>query len=179
MIDRSIVRRYATALFNAAQAADVVDLVESDLGLIAYTLETVSRLQEAMVSPLIPAKTKREIVTSIFHGKIHEITLFYLYLLIDKDREEVIRQTEEEYIQLANGARGIVVADVTAAVEMTDDEVLRLKARLSEYTGKRVEIKLQVNPSIIGGIIVRIGDTVMDGSVTGHLRRMREEFLGH
>jgi F-type H+-transporting ATPase subunit delta len=177
MMDRRIVRRYASALFRSAQAADVVDLVESDLGLVSYTFETISRLEEAIVSPLIPAARKREIVTSVFQEKIHEITLFYLYLLIDKRREHVIRETEEEYIRLANEARGIVAAEVRSAVELTDDEMARLRAKLSEHTGGRVEISATVDPSIIGGLIVRIGDKVMDGSIAGHLGRIRAEFL--
>ena len=178
MIDRRIVRRYAAALFDRARAAGMVDLVESDLGLITYSFETIPRLEEAITSPLIPAAKKREIVTSIFRGKINEITLFYLYLVIDNRREEVVKDTEGEYIRLANEARGIVAAEVTSAVALTDDELAALKARLSEYTGRRVEMSTSVDPSIIGGLVVRIGDTVMDGSIAGHLRRMRDEFLG-
>jgi F-type H+-transporting ATPase subunit delta len=177
MIDRRIVKRYAAALFNSARAADVVDMVESDLGLITYSFETIPSLEQAVVSPLIPAAKKREIVTGVFQNKIHEVTLFYLYLLIDKRREEIITATEAEYIRLANESRGIVAAQVTAAVELTDDEIVRLKAKLSERTGCRVDVSVEIEPSVIGGLIVRIGDTVMDGSIAGHLERIREEFL--
>lgn len=177
MMDRRIVSRYAAALFRSAQSADVVDLVESDLGLIAYSFETVPSLEQAIVSPLIPAEKKREIVTGIFQDKIQEVTLFYLYLLIDKRREEIITQTEEEYIRLANEARGIVCARVTAAVELTDNEITRLRAKLSEITSCRVDLSIEIDPSIIGGLVVRIGDTVMDGSIAGHLEKIREEFL--
>jgi F-type H+-transporting ATPase subunit delta len=178
LIDTRIVRRYAAALFQSAQKVEVVDLVESDLGLITYTMETIPTLSEALVSPLIPASKKREVVTSIFRDKIHEITLFYLYLLIDNRREEVIKQTEFEYIRLANEARGIVAAQVTAAIELTESEMAKLKANLSEQMGKRVDITVTVDPSIIGGLIVRIGDTVMDGSVTGQLEKLLEDWSG-
>lgn len=178
MIDRRIVRRYAAALFGAAQSADVVDLVESDLGLITYSFETTPRLQDAMESPLIPAGKKKDIVTRIFESKVHEVTLHYLYLLIDNRREEAITATEEEYVRLANEARGIIAAQVTSVVELTDDQLSRLRTKLSEQTGRRVEIITSTDQAIIGGIIVRIGDTVMDGSVKGYLNRLREEFLG-
>ncbi|MEN6372200.1 MAG: F0F1 ATP synthase subunit delta [Armatimonadota bacterium] len=177
-MDARIVRRYASALFASAQAENVVDLVESDLGLITYSFESIPSLEEAVVSPLIPAAKKREVITSIFKEKIHETTLFYLYLLIDNRREEVIKSTEAEYIRLANEARGIIAAQVTSAVELTKDETIRLKEKLSAYTGKHVDIKADVDPSIIGGLVVRIGDTVMDGSIAGHLERLKEEFLG-
>lgn len=178
MIDGRIVKRYASALFGSAQQADVVDLVESDLGLISYTFESNPNLAQAIESPLIPSPKKREIVADVFQGKIHEVTLFYLYLLIDNRREPVIIETERVYIELANEARGIVCADVTAAVELTEEELHKLKAKLSDYTGKRVALNLEIDPAIIGGLIVRIGDTVMDGSVKGQLERIREDFLG-
>lgn len=178
MIDRRIVRRYAAALFRSAQGADAVDLVESDLGLITYTFESNPMLGEAAQSPLIPADKKREIVTSIFRNKIHEVTLFYLYLLIDNRREDVITETEREYIDLANESRGIISAEVTAAVELTEDETHRLKSRLSEIAGKHVTLEVTIDTSIIGGLVVRIGDTVMDGSIKGHLQRIKEELIG-
>lgn len=165
-------------MFKRAEAAGVVDLIESDLGLITYTFETNPKLGDAIVSPLIPSSKKREIATSIFQGKIQDITLYYLYLLIDNRREEVITETEVEYIRIANEARGIVAAVVTAAVELMTDEISRLKGKLSAYTGKRVEIVINIDPEIIGGLVVRIGDTVMDGSVKGHLERIRDEFIG-
>lgn len=177
MIDHRIVRRYASALFNSATKEGVMDLVESDLGLISYSFESTPRLREALVSPLIPDHKKRGIVTSIFEGKVHPITLHYLYLLIDNRREDVIVETERDFVALANEARGIVTAQIVAAVELTDDELTRLKAKLSEYTGKRVDLVVAIDPSIIGGLVVRIGDTVMDGSVAGHLRRLKEDFL--
>jgi len=177
MRETRVARRYAAALFARAKALDVVDLVESDLGLITYSLDTIPRLADALHSPLIPAAKKREIVTHIFRDKIHELTLHYLYLLIDKRREALIRYTEPEFIRLANEARGIVVARLTMAVEPTEAELARLKEKLSAHTGKRVELQLQIDPSIIGGVVVRIGDTVMDGSVAGFLAQLRERLL--
>ncbi len=178
MIDRRIVRRYAAALFQTALREDVIDLVESDLGLVSYTFESSPALAEAVGSPLIPANKKKEILQSIFSEKIHEVTLHYLYLAIDNRREGVISETEREYIELANEARGIVTAEVKAAVELTEDERSRLRAKLSKQTGKAVTLNITIDPSIIGGLVVRIGDTVMDGSLKGHLNRIKDEFLG-
>lgn len=178
MIDLRIVRRYATALFNSAQSADAIDLVESDLGLISYTFEASPQLKDVMVSPLIPSDKKREIVTSIFQGKIQDVTLYYLYLLIDNRREDVVTETEAEYIRVANEVRGVISATVTAAVELTSDEIIRLRAKLSEMTGKQVDVVVDIDPAIIGGLIVRVGDTVMDGSIAGHLAKIKDEFIG-
>jgi len=176
-MDTRIVRRYAAALFSTAQAEGVVDLVESDLGLITYSFESIPSLESAIVSPLIPSEKKREVITSIFKDKIHELTLYYLYLLIDNRREDVIKETESEFVRLANEARGIVAAQVTSAVELTEDEKIRLREKLSAYTGSRVDISVNIDPTIIGGLVVRIGDTIMDGSIAGYLERLRDRFL--
>jgi F-type H+-transporting ATPase subunit delta len=178
VIDRRITKRYAAALFKTAQNAEVIDLVESDLGLVSYTFESSPVLVEAVSSPLIPARKKKQVLGSIFDGKVHEVTLHYLYLLIDNRREQVIAETESEYIALANEARGIVSAEVTSAVELTDGEMTALRKQLSKLTGKKVTLNISIDESILGGLVVRIGDRVLDGSLKGHLGRIKDEFLG-
>lgn len=177
MIERRIVRRYAAALFGAASKADVVDAVESDLGLVGYTIESSPALWDAMVSPIIPASTKRKILGDIFGGKVQEITLAYLGLLVDKRREEALKVTESEYVLLANEARGIVEAEVTSATALDEDQAARLVSKLSATTGKKIELSSKVDPSVIGGVLVRIGDTVIDGSVRGQLAALRQKLL--
>ncbi|OFX15505.1 MAG: ATP synthase F1 subunit delta [Armatimonadetes bacterium RBG_16_58_9] len=178
MIERRIVRRYASALFASAVKADVVDRVESDLGLVGYAMETSPELFEAIRSPLVPDQAKRDILGRVFEGKVHELTLSYLNLLIDKGREEAAAQTEQEYILLANEARGIVTAQLVSAVQLTDDEEAGVKTALARVTGKTVDLEKRVDPEIIGGAIVRIADSVIDGSITGQLRALREQLLG-
>ncbi len=177
MIERRIVRRYASALFSAAFKAEVVDRVESDLGLVTYALEMSPDMLEAVRSPLVPAEKKRAIISGVFADKIHEITLSYLNLLVDKGREEAMMQTEEEYILLANDARGVITAQATSAVRLTEEEQSRIKVALAEMTGKIVELQNHIDPELIGGVLVQIGDSVIDGSVKGQLAALRERLL--
>jgi len=178
MIEPRIVRRYATALFRAANKAGVIDQIESDLGLVSYTVESSPRLAKALRSPQIPRDVKREILRAIFGGKVHEITLSYLFLLVDKQREEAITATEAVFVELANEARGIIVVDVTSAIELTRQEESRLREKLSARTGKRVELVVHIDPSVIGGLIVKIGDTLIDGSIRGQLAVLKEKMIG-
>lgn len=177
MIERRIVRRYAQALFNAASKADVVDRVESDLGFVGYAFESSDDLMDAFRSPLIPRDRKKAIVRALFEEKIHEITLSYLDLLVENRREEAVVQTEAEYIEIANEARGIVNVLVTSAVRLEDDEEARLVAKLNAITGKSVHLEKHVDPSIIGGVVIRIGDKLIDGSIRGQLDRLREQLI--
>jgi F-type H+-transporting ATPase subunit delta len=175
--DSRVTRRYVAALYDAADRAGVADLVESDLGLITYTLETIPKLEDALLQPLVPAEKKKQIVGQIFANKIHEVTLHYLYLIMDMGRAEVVKQTESEYIRIANERRGIVLAEATSAREMTPEQVAELKKKLEAYTARSIDLRLNVDDSLIGGVSVRIGDTVLDGSVTGYLARLREQLL--
>ncbi len=178
MIERRIVRRYASALFSAASSADAVDRVESDLGFVSYVMESSPALWEAMTSPIIPRVKKEQILADLFGDKVHEITLSYMKLLVEKRREEALKETEAEYIDLANEARGIVQAEVTSAIALDEDQEKKLVAKLTAMTGKRIQLAKKVDPELIGGVLVRIGDTVIDGSVKGQLAALREELLG-
>lgn len=174
----SLARRYAAALFDAAKDADSIDKVESDLGLLTYSVQSMPRLGEALAHPLIPGSRKKQIVAEIFREEVEALTLDFLCLLIDKRREDVLEEVEREYVQLANAFRGVVPATVISAVPLSDDERTKLRARLQTMTGKMVELDLQEDPSLIGGLIVRIGDTVIDGSVTGYLNALKNQMLG-
>ena len=177
MIERRIVRRYASALFAAAQKADLVDRIESDLGFVSYVFETSPDLLEAMTSPRVPRDVKKSIVDSLFVDKVDDITLSYVKLLVDKRREEAITLTEQEYLELANEARGVLSADVTTAVRLSEDEEARLREKLSAITGKTVLLTKTVDPRIMGGVVVRVGDKVMDGSIRGQLAALKDRFL--
>ena len=171
-------RRYAGALFAAAKDAGVIDKVESDLGLVTYSLQTMPRLKEALEHPLIPAESKKEIATQVFRAEIQEITLHFIDLVIDKRREDILEDVEQEYVTLANEFRGVATVRVTSAVPLTPAESGELRAKLGEFTGKKVELELEEDPALIGGLVARIGDTVLDGSVKGYLASLRGELLG-
>lgn len=177
----TLARRYAGALFSVARNADdidVIDNIESDLGLIGHSLETMPRLAETLNHPLIPPARKKAIVTEVFGGKVQDVTLRFLLLVVEKRREAVLPDVEQEYVRLANEHRGVVSVSVASAVPLAPDEVAALKAGLDRFTGKQTELDVGVDPDIIGGIAVRIGDTVIDGSVRGYLASLREKMLG-
>ncbi len=178
MISEVIVKRYAAALLDAAWESDQVEQVESDLGLISYTLESNPELKYALFNPTLPESRKHAIVQELFQGKISDLSAAYLNLLIDKRRIESILLTEKEFAAMADERRGIVEAIAESAVELTNDELSALVAKLSELTGKKIEINTKVNPELIGGVKVRIGDRVFDSTLKGHLDKVREEMIG-
>lgn len=177
MIERRIVRRYASALYAAASKAGVVDQVERDLELVGQTLGSSPALWETLASPVVPPAKKRSILEDIFKDKVHDISLSYVGLLVDKRREEAILPTEEEYVQIADEARGILDAEATTAIPLDEPQQAQLASKLSTVTGKQIRLDYKVDPTVIGGVRVRIGDRVIDGSVKGQLEALREQLL--
>ena len=177
MIERRIVRRYALALFRAANKEQVIDRVESDLGLIGFVLQGSAQLKKTLISPLLPAGKKKEIVRDIFEDKVHPITFSYLNLLIEKRREEAIEQTENEYIELANQARLVLTVEVTTVVHLSLDEEARLVEKLTNIYGKKIQLKKHVSSEIIGGAKLKVGDKVIDGSIKTALSSLKEKLL--
>ncbi len=174
MIQRRIVRRYAAALLNAARKAGAIDRVESDLGLVSYALDSVPSLRRIIRSPIVSRERKKLILEEILADRLHTLTLSFLRLLVDKRREEILSVIEPEYVQLADEVRGIVKAHVSTVVELTDKQKSRLADMLSRLTGKNVLISAKVDRSIIGGVVVKIGDRVIDGSIRGQLFTIRK-----
>jgi len=174
----TLARRYAGAIFEAARSADIIDRVESDLGLVTYSLQAMPRLREVLSHPLIPAARKKEIAAEVFAGEVEAVTLDFLDLLIDKRREEIVEDVEREYVRLANEFRGIVPAMASSAVPLTPGERTRLRAKLEEFTGKKIELQVEEDPTLVGGLTVKIGDTVIDGSVKGYLASLKDRLLG-
>lgn len=177
MRSTTLARRYAGALFGEAQRGNATDAVESDLGLLAHSLQTIPTLRHTLTHPLIAPKRKKEIATEIFKDSIQTITLQFVSLLIDKRREDVLEDIETEFVRLANEARSIQPVTVTSAVELNADEQKALVAKLNEFTGKKVQLQMNHDASLIGGLIIKIEDTIMDGSVRGHLAALRNRML--
>lgn len=177
MIERRVVRRYAAALFIAASKQGVVDRIESDLGLIAYVMETSPDLLNAVSSPLIAIDTKKAILHDVFSSRVDSITMNFINLLVDKRREEALLETESEYVLLANEARGILNAEVRTAVKLNDEQTQALVSRLQSLTGKKIHLVKTVDSGLIAGVMVRIGDQIIDGSVKGHLTQLRKKLL--
>ena len=175
----TLARRYAGALFEIARQSDVIDQVESDLGMIGYSLQTMPKLVETLRHPLIPPVRKKAIVAEIFRDHVQDVTLRFVELVIDKRREEILPDVEPEYVRLANDYRGILPVAITSAVPLTKDEMRLLKGRLDELTGKNTDLELSEDPDLIGGLTICIGDTVIDGSVRGYLAVLREQMLGN
>ena len=175
--DLRAARRYATALFATADKQGNLDSVTKDLHTVVGLMETTPALDEMWHSKVVPTGKKREVVSTLFAKSIDPLTLSFLRLLVDKRREDILSLVRMEVQQLADTSRHLVRAEATFALEPTADERAKLTASLEQRTGEHVDLTISIDPSILGGVVVRMHDTIIDGSVRGTLESLREQLL--
>lgn len=174
MIRGAVAGRYAEALFEIASSQNQVDLIEQELRALEAIFQENADLQQVLYHPQITTADKKDLLSSIFTGKVSVVTGNFLALLVDRRRETFFGDIVAEYVNLANAGRNIVTAQVASAVEMNDGERDKLDQTLTKLTGKKVQTSYTVDPSLIGGVVVRIGDKIIDGSIKTRLATLKE-----
>lgn len=176
MSQRTVARRYARALYEEADRLGAVDPIDEDVSLLRETLDASDELDRFFRSPVIPVSKKIGVVQALFGERTHELTTTFLVLLIRKDRENLVSSVVDEYQALRDEQRGIVEATVRTAHVLDETETAALEEALEQTTGKRVRLNIVQDVDLIGGVVVRIGDRVFDGSVRNKLDTLRERF---
>lgn len=176
MSNRLVARRYANALRDLAVGAKSLDRVDSDVSIVADTVSESDDLAALFASPVVSREKKKSVVKALFGSRVGESVLNFVLLLIDKGREQSIKEITTAYRELRDEQEGVVEATARTAEPMSAEEKKRLQTALEEKTGKHVRLNVQQDAAIIGGLIVRIGDVVYDGSVRNSLAQLREQF---
>jgi len=169
-----IVRGYAQALLAVAEAEDDLGTVEDELFAFAKVVERDGRLSEALTDPALPAENKRTLVKELVGDRANPHTVSILGFLIEQGRAKELGRIVVGLAELAAERRRHVVAEVRSAIPLTLERRKKLAEALSKATGKDVEIKVVIDPSVIGGVLARVGDEVFDGTVRTRLEDARE-----
>lgn len=174
MIKRTVPRRYAQALLMIANERNALDEYEKELKRFAQILQEEPKIKALMDNPKIPPEEKKQVLEKILKGSFNEIIRNFLHLIIDKRRESNYLDIIQEFMNYADEARNILDAEVRSAVQLLDKDFRELEKKLSQASGKTVRLKSIIDPSLIGGIVVRLGDTVIDGSVVKKLALLKK-----
>ena len=174
MTDEGLIGGYAQALFAVAQAEDVLPKVEDELYAFGKALEQHTDLREALTDAVLPVENKKAIVEDLLGERAHPITLGLLAFVIDLGRARHIPKIVEELARMASVERSHALAEVRTAVDLTDEQRRRLAEALSHATGRTVDLKVVVDPSVIGGVVARVGDEVFDGSIASRLEDAKQ-----
>ncbi|WP_040952308.1 F0F1 ATP synthase subunit delta [Gorillibacterium massiliense] len=170
-------KRYAKALFEVARDHGRVSEVEQDLRLIADTLKNSAELRQVLEHPSVQPEDKKKIVQSLFAGKIGSDVSNLLLLLADRRREAILPTLVEDYVKIANEALGQAEAIVTTPLALTDEEIKVVAEHFGKITGKKIRVTNQIDDNLLGGMQVRIGDRLYDGSLAGKLNRLRKTLV--
>lgn len=171
----SKVEAYAQAILEIARAEDRVAPVEDDLFRFARALEGSDPLRIALTDPQLPLERRLAVIDELTAGKALPLSAALLGMLIGAGRVNDLGEIVDRFVELAAASRAREVAEVRSAIELTDDQIARLASALSRATGKSVEVKVVVDPSVLGGLVARVGDTVIDGSVRHRLEQMKAQ----
>ena len=164
---------YADALFAVARAEGNLREVEDELFRFARVLEGSDELRSTLTDPHIPSAKRIQIVEDLLGGKAQPSTIGLVSMVVGNGRARELPTIVDSLVSLRAASRESAVARVRSAIALSDEQTGRLAESLSRATGKTVEVKVVVDPTVQGGIVAEIGDTVIDGSVRRRLEQLR------
>jgi len=172
--DTDRIDAYAEALFEVARSEGALGRVEDELFSVARTIETNDALRDALTDQAIPVDRRQGIVEDLLGGRASTTTTALVSFVLAAGRARDLPKIIDRLVEKAAESRSEEVAEVRTAVPLDDDQRQRLAAALSKHTGKKVSLKVVVDPSILGGVVAQVGDTVIDGSVRRRLEQLKE-----
>jgi len=171
--DEDLIQGYAEALFSVARAEGVLPTVEDELYGFAKGLEQHTSLREALTDAALPTENKKAVIDELVGDRANPVTVTLLGFVVDAGRARELPRIVEHLAQVAAGERDHALAEVRSAVELTEAQRDRIGRALSQATGLSVDVKVVVDPSVLGGIVATVGDTVIDGSVRTRVDQLK------
>lgn len=172
--NHKLASRYARAIGELAHEAEALDQVQQELGRLAEAIRGDERFRLVVQSERVPAATKQELLLKVAGENCHRLTRLFVQLVVRKRRAEHLDKMYDAFVAFADQLRGVVEVEITSATALHEDDVSKLADSLGKYTGKQVRIKNVVEPKVMGGVIARVGDLIIDGSVARQLERLKE-----
>ncbi|HIK45218.1 MAG TPA: F0F1 ATP synthase subunit delta [Leptolyngbyaceae cyanobacterium M65_K2018_010] len=172
-VSSEITLPYARALMDIAQEHGLAEQIGIEVGELLDTLNGSEELTQFLANPLIAPEAKQGVLRQIAEGRVNPYLLNILLLLVDRNRIMFLDGVLEQYQDLLRELNQTVLANVTTAVELSEDQAALIKQRVARLTGARnVDLSVEVDPSLLGGLIVKVGSQVIDASLRGQLRRI-------
>lgn len=176
---QTIARRYSAALADVAIERREEREVQVELDHWAQMIEDNPQLKEIWANPTVAYDQKRKVLEDLIsRTRVRETTASFLRVLLKNQRLSQLREVAARFGQVLDERSGVVAANVTTARPIPEELKSALQQTLAEATGQRVRLSFTTDETIIGGLVARIGSTVYDGSVQGHLERLSEELAG-
>lgn len=172
-----LINGYAQALLSVAGAeGDAAEGFESEFSSVAHAIGGSEQLSAALTDQNVPAGRRQQIVEEVLGGKASRVTMACVSMVVAAGRAGDLGRIADKVFELGSAQRGKAVAEVRSAIPLDEGQVARLATALKASTGKDVDVKVVIDPSVMGGLVTQIGDEVIDGSVRNRLGQLREAF---
>jgi F-type H+-transporting ATPase subunit delta len=165
---------YASGIFELAKAEGELERIESELLTVSQAVSRSAELRSTLTDPQLPLERKQSIVDDLIGGRASSLTVGLVQLIVSQGRVSELSDIARSLIETAAASRDRALAEVRTAVPLDEETVARLAAALGEATGRSVEVRVMVDPSVIGGVVARVGDIVFDGSIARRVDSLRQ-----
>jgi F-type H+-transporting ATPase subunit delta len=174
MADQRVAARYAKSLLDLGKEMGTLSAVKNDMDLLSKTMAESRDLRLLLRNPIVKHDKKLAILNAIFQGKVSDVTMRFFTILTQKNRESALESMGTEFLVQYNVLQGIQSAEVTSATPLTPVSRLEIRKLVTQQTGHAdVQLTEKVNPELIGGFVLRVGDNQIDDSVRTSLRKLR------
>ena len=170
-----VASRYAEALFQVGEETDSTDKLYGELKAVVDIVKENKDFSNILRSPLVSKEEKKDLITKVFENKLSQNMINFLKILADKDRLALLADIEKDFKVLLNEKNNILEGIVITAVPMKEEEVKELQTKLSAKYNKTVVLENEVDKSVLGGVLVRLGNEEIDGTVKNRLDKMKEQ----
>ncbi len=169
--------RYAKSLIDLSTEQNALEEIKNDMVFFEEVVHNNNELEAILKNPIVPLDKKAGILNDIFGKKVHQITQSFLKLVVNKGRSAILFDTAKQFINQYNAIKGIVTAEVTSAIALTDANKAEIIGLVkNELSANEVIIKEKVDDKLIGGFILKVGDKQFDASISGGLQMLKKEF---
>ena len=176
MSEIQVASRYAKSLIDLAEEQNALEQVRKDIGLFLETCRANPQLQAILKNPIIGLDKKANILEGLFADKLHKMILSFFKIMIRKSRSEILYATAKEFINQYNILKNVVKATVTSATPLSNENISRIEDVVKKATKGEVVLTVQIDPDLIGGFILKVGDKQFDTSISSKLSKLKKEF---
>ena len=177
MTDRVVADRYAQALVGMVSNIEELDRIDNEIQAISDLLISDDTFRRFFLSPRVLPGVKKDLIKKIFSERVSSDVLNMILLIIDKHRENIVSEIARRFSELADELRGVESGTVITAIPMVDEDFKLLETTVQKFSKRRITLNQEVDPDLIGGIVLWLGDHVIDGSIKHRLETIRRDLL--
>lgn len=177
MFANIVADRYARAVMQSCPDLATIERVEDELNVLGETFVKFPEVRKFLINPKLPPLVKKKVLEEALSSKLNPIVMRLLYLLIEKRRQDILPVIADRYGELTDQARGVEHADIIVATALPSDLIEKLKDAIQRFSAREVETYIKVDPGILGGVKIKLGDKVIDGSLKKRFSDLRRAML--